>query len=168
MKETIRLAEARDVEELLAVYKEAREFMAQHGNPTQWYASGYPGEAVLEEDIALSRLYVIERGGRIAAAFVIAEGEEPTYRVIEEGEWPTSRPYLTVHRLASRTDEHGCADAALEHAERTAASRGMTVRADTHADNAPMRRILERRGYRYCGVIRVRGGSPRLAFELRE
>lgn len=166
MKGSVRLAEARDMAAILAVYEDARRFMAANGNYSQWGPQKYPREELLREDIALSRLYVLERGGVICAAFVIAEGEEPTYRVIESGAWPSERPYVTVHRLGSLSGEHGCAAEALGFAEALAAERGLTVRADTHADNIPMRRILEKRGYRYCGVIHVRDGSPRLAFEL--
>lgn len=166
MKEKIEKAGESDLPEILEVYKEARAFMAANGNPSQWGLSGYPKEELLREDIALSRLYVLRRGGRIAAAFVIAEGEEPTYSVIEDGAWPNGKAYLTIHRLGSRTRERGAAKAAIDFCGELAKSRGEDVRADTHADNAPMRHILEKYGFRYCGIIYVRDGSKRLAYQL--
>ena len=39
------------------------------------------------------------------------------------------------------------------------------LRADTHADNAPMLRLLPALGFVRCGVVRVADGSPRIAFE---
>jgi RimJ/RimL family protein N-acetyltransferase len=39
------------------------------------------------------------------------------------------------------------------------------MRIDTHSNNLPMRRVLEKNGYQYCGIIYVRDGSERLAFQ---
>ena len=38
------------------------------------------------------------------------------------------------------------------------------LRIDTHAQNLPMQRQIERFGFRYCGVIQCRNGA-RMAFE---
>ncbi|WP_418133528.1 hypothetical protein [Adlercreutzia sp.] len=44
-----------------------------------------------------------------------------------------------------------------------------SVRIDTHADNAPMRRAVEKFGFIPCGDITLRegpeAGAPRIAFE---
>ena len=37
---------------------------------------------------------------------------------------------------------------------------------DTHADNAPMRHLLEKSGFSHRGTIYVEDGTPRLAFDL--
>lgn len=155
-----------DLPELLRVYGEARDFMAQSGNPTQWCPSGYPKKELLEEDIVKGRLFVLTRGEGIAAAFVLVAGDEPTYRVIEAGEWRSDKPYLTIHRLGSRTDEHGCAKAVLDFCKNEAQKKGFDLRADTHGDNKPMLRILEKYGFTCCGIIHVADGSPRRAFQL--
>lgn len=166
MEETIQKAKETELHEIVEVYDEARAFMAANGNPTQWGITGYPQEDVLREDIDLSRLYTIKRGGRIAACFVLAEGEEPTYRVIEDGAWPSDKPYLTIHRLASRTRERGIGKTVLEFCRAEAIKKGLDLRADTHADNLPVQHILTKFGFGYCGVIRVRYGSKRLAYQL--
>lgn len=140
--------------------------MRSSGNPTQWGISRYPKAELLEEDIEKRRLFVLMREGRIAAAFMLAEGDEPTYRAIEQGEWKSVKPYLTVHRLASRTGEHGCGKAALEFAAARAREKGLDLRIDTHADNAPMLRVIESFGFAYCGIIHVADGSPRRAYQL--
>ena len=166
MSETTVLGELGELPEILSLYEEARAFMAAAGNPTQWGINRYPPEELLREDIEKKRLYVIKREGAVCAAFVLFEGEEPTYRVIEEGEWPNDKPYLTIHRLASKTNEHGCAKAALDFAREYAKERGLVLRADTHEDNAPVRHILEKYGFRYCGIIHVANGSRRRAYLL--
>ena len=38
------------------------------------------------------------------------------------------------------------------------------LRIDTHVDNAPMRRALEKYGFRYCGIIHIFNGDERIAF----
>ena len=86
MTETVRPAQNEDMPELLSVYAQARAFMRDNGNPAQWCVSGYPKRELLEEDIEKGRLFVLTRGGRIAAAFVLVGGDEPTYRTIEAGE----------------------------------------------------------------------------------
>lgn len=165
MTELVRKAAAHDLPELLEIYEEARAFMVQNDNPTQWGKNRYPPAELIEKDIRLSRLYVLERGGRVCGAFVLMAGDEPTYRVIERGAWPNQKPYLTVHRLASRTDEHGVGMAVLAFAAEEAEKAGLALRADTHADNKPVQHLLKKFGFEYCGVIRVANGSERYAYQ---
>ena len=46
----IRKSRPEDLERMLRLYADARVFMAEHGNPTQW-ANGYPEPEMLQEDI---------------------------------------------------------------------------------------------------------------------
>lgn len=39
------------------------------------------------------------------------------------------------------------------------------LRGDTHRDNQPMRRVMEKNGFSYRGVIHLEDGAERLAFE---
>ena len=39
------------------------------------------------------------------------------------------------------------------------------LRIDTHEDNVIMRHCIEKAGFRYCGVIHLLSGDPRLAFQ---
>lgn len=166
MEDVFTLAQERDLNEILAIYDEAREFMARNGNPTQWGTGGYPEPELLMYDISLNRLFVLKREGRIEAVFVLAFGDEPTYAEIENGAWPNDEPYATIHRLASRTDAHGCGRAAIGYCKEKTGEKGVGLRADTHENNAPMLHLLKTSGFVYCGTIRVRGGAKRLAFQL--
>ena len=166
MTSEIRPAEPNELPVILGIYAEARGFMAANGNPSQWGITRYPKEELLEEDIACGRLFVITRNGRIAAVFALTSGEEPTYRVIEDGAWPNDEPYLTVHRLASRTDEHGAARDCLDFARAEAEKKGAGLRADTHRDNAIVQHVLEKYGFVRCGIITVADGSKRIAYQL--
>ena len=42
------------------------------------------------------------------------------------------------------------------------------LRIDTHADNKPMQRAIEKFGFVYCGIIKAHDGTPRIAFEKIE
>ncbi|MBR2716785.1 MAG: GNAT family N-acetyltransferase, partial [Oscillospiraceae bacterium] len=64
----------------------------------------------------------------------------------------------------------GLAREMMQLAEDLTLGRGLTsVRVDTHADNAAMRGLLEKRGYTPCGTVWYRGGTgadqERVAYE---
>ncbi len=89
-----------------------------------------------------------------------------------EGEWLTDGPYATVHRCAvdPTCRGRGIIGELFAFACEKAAAEGMaSVRIDTHADNAPMRRAVEKFGFIPCGDITLRegpeAGAPRIAFE---
>ena len=154
----IRLAEAKDMAAVLAVYASARSFMEQAGNPTQW-AGGYPVEALLWQDIAKQQLYVVEEG-RICAAFMLCAGPDPTYAIIE-GSWGKAAPYGVLHRVASDGTKRGIVSACVAFASR----RFDYLRIDTHAQNTPMQKALAREGFTCRGIIHTFDGTPRLAYD---
>lgn len=157
----IRKATEKDVERLMAIFERAREFMRRTGNMTQWI-DGYPSRERVRRDIEEGNCYGVENGeGRVVGTFVAAEGEEPNYREIRDGEWLNDRPYVTIHRLASDGTERGVADACL----RWCMERWDNVRADTHRDNRVLLRLLPARGFRRCGIVRVENGTERIAFQ---
>ncbi len=149
---------------LLEIYRRARRFMAEQGNPTQWGATNWPPEALLREDIAVGRSFVcVDESDRIIGTFCYLYGEDvdECYRVIEGGAWSYDQPYGVVHRIASDgTPGVGtfCMQWALD--------KSGYLRVDTHADNAPMQRVAEKLGMRRCGIIYVHEDkSPRIAFD---
>lgn len=38
------------------------------------------------------------------------------------------------------------------------------IRADTHADNQIMQKLMEKNGFMKCGIIYVKNGTPRIAY----
>lgn len=90
-----------DMARILDIYARAREFMAKNGNPTQW-GDNYPSPELLEEDIDTNRLFVYMVNGQMQAVFAFVLGEDPTYKVIEDGQWLNDTlPYGTQHLLES-------------------------------------------------------------------
>ena len=161
----IRSSQPADLERMLELYAQARTFMAEHGNPTQW-ANGYPERAMLEEDIRRGVSYVCEDdSGRVVGTFVFFVGEDESYRVIEQGDWIDHRiPYGVVHRITSQRTEPrvpGVGSFCLKWCQDQCGN----VRIDTHRDNLPMQHTLARNGFTRCGIVYVRGGEERIAFQ---
>lgn len=156
---TVRPATAADLPALAEIYRHARAFMAAAGNPTQWGTTN-PPMVTLEEDIRRGQLFLVCDGDTPCGAFALVPGADPTYAVIE-GAWRSDAPYATIHRLAGDGSRHGVFAAAVAFA----AARYPHLRIDTHQNNRPMRTLIPRAGFAYCGVIHLADGSPRLAYE---
>lgn len=142
----------------------ARERMGRQGNP-QWQ-DGYPADEDVRHDIEAGNGYVLCLHNRPVVYGAILFDEEPAYGPIE-GRWLNDRPYAVVHRLAVHEafERKGLAGLFLQQAERLCLDRHLfDIRADTHSANGPMRSLLERSGYVFCGEIRYRK-SPRRAYQ---
>lgn len=156
----IRHAVLADLDRVMEIYEIAKSHMKKSGNPNQWNGS-YPERSLLESDIERECLYVYEDLSGVHAVFVLALGEEPTYRYIEGGAWPNAAPYGTIHRLASDGSVRGMFAKCLEFCLMVVPQ----LRADTHADNRTMQHLLEKHGFVRCGIVYVADGSPRIAYQ---
>ena len=158
-----RKAGLEDLPRIMEIYGSARKFMKRSGNPDQW-KDVYPDEKTVLNDIELERLYAFTEDGVIRGVAAICRGDDPTYGYIEDGNWPDSGPYVAVHRVASDGGSHGIFSKAVGLA-RTFCGE---VRIDTHADNLPMQRHIEKYGFVRCGTIITHDGTPRIAYVFRE
>lgn len=159
---TIRNATPRDLPAMMRVYACARQFMQETGNATQW-GSAYPPEALIAQDIARGQSYVITgENGDICGVFAFIIGADPTYAVIEDGAWLSDAPYGVIHRIAGNGTAHGIVQQAVAFCR----SRTPHLRIDTHADNRVMQHLIAKCGFARCGIIHVRDGSPRIAYEM--
>lgn len=159
-KLTIRKSTTADIEDILNIYEASRRYMRSTGNLTQW-SDGYPARADVEADIVAGNSYVGEIDGQTVMAFAFILGDDPTYRIIEDGRWLNDLPYGTIHRLGSNGRCSGmlaaCVEFCFAHTD--------NLRLDTHRDNRPMLAAVERSGFSRCGIIYCRDGSPRIAFQ---
>lgn len=165
----IRKAAPEDLDALMAIFDEARVTIGKLGID-QWQ-DGYPQREIIEEDIRAGWTRVIETEDGVRGTFCLFFDGEPTYDKIYEGHWLTgdeNRNYLAVHRVAIAVASRGTglSSALIENAaeEARAAGKG-SIRIDTHEGNVVMRRMLEKNGLRYCGVIYLVNGDPRVAYE---
>ena len=155
----IRRAVPEELDEIMALYAVGRASMRAAGNDAQW-TGDYPSRPMIEADIRVGNSFVYEVEGRLQAVFALIWGEDPSYAHID-GAWLSRRPYAAVHRMASRGELKGVADRCL----RWAFDLCGALRADTHERNLPMRHVLEKNGFVYCGTILCDEGTPRRAYE---
>lgn len=159
---TIRQAAVADIDRIMTILSDAADFMHSNGNPTQW-TNGYPGRDRIADDIRNGWSYVAENSnGHIVATFALIPSPEPTYLHIFNGQWLSNTPYHVIHRMACAERRSGIATACLEWCMK----QDSHLRADTHRDNTPMRRLLTANGFTECGIIYLADGSERIAFEL--
>ena len=158
----IRLAELREKDEKLSIYDSARVIMRESGNPNQW-AGKYPDEDTVLRDIENEKLYVCTENNDILAVFFYTVGIDPTYLKIYDGKWVNDKPYGVIHRIAVSNKARGkgvakvCFDFAYDKCG--------NVRIDTHRDNIPMQRALEKNGFTRCGIIYLANGDERIAYQ---
>ena len=158
---SIRRSTARDIDRIMEVYESAKLFMRSQGNYGQW-AGGYPDRETILTDIAHWSHYLAEdEEGNILMVFSFILGEDPTYKVIENGRWLNDKPYGTVHRIASSGLKGGMLKACVDYCKVMVDN----IRIDTHADNSPMQNALHRLKFSFCGIIYTSDDSPRLAFQ---
>lgn len=158
----IRKATYDDLPTLMAIFEAAKAIMRRSGNLHQW-GSGYPTQEIVASDIKAGVSYVVcDERGTILATMAFIPGPDPTYSVIYDGAWPDERPYYVIHRIAVAASGSGLARRMLDWAfERTA-----TLRIDTHRDNCIMHHILQKYGFKRCGVILLANGDARDAYHL--
>ena len=144
---------------IMAIYARARQFMAQNGNPDQW-GTAYPGENMIRQDILNGKCYVNLKDGCIRAVFYFAVETDPTYGYIE-GAWLNDEPYGVIHRIAVGESGKGVAAECFAFAE----SFCENLRIDTHEKNIPMQRCLVKNGFSRCGIIYLKNGDPRIAYQ---
>lgn len=160
----IRHATEQDFIRIMEIYEYARDFMADHGNPNQWGPTKWPPEDLIHEDIRTGHSYVCEEDGRVVGTFYYNYGKdiEPTYAVIEDGEWLKNGDYGVVHRVAGDGSVKGIGTFCLNWAYEQCGH----LRIDTHTDNKVMQSLLSKLGFKKCGIVYVvEDNYPRLAYE---
>lgn len=156
----VRPAGAEDMGQIEEIYSFARAFMAENGNPTQW-GTANPARETLEADLERGNLYVVTERETIHGVFAFLLGDDPTYETIYDGAWHSDRPYGTIHRIAG-DGSGGIFRTALAFCR----ERCACLRIDTHRNNQVMQHVIEKAGFRRCGIIYIADGSPRIAYDL--
>lgn len=160
----IRHATEADFDGMMEIYKYARQFMADHGNPNQWGPRNWPPEELIHQDIRQGTSYVCIHEGSVVGTFFFEAGKdiEPTYRRIENGAWLGDDDCGVVHRIAGDGSVKGIGSFCINWAYEQCGH----LRMDTHGDNIVMQNLLTKLGFRHCGTIYVtEDNAPRLAYE---
>ena len=143
----IRPTEIKDLPLVMEIYDYARAFM----------------RALIRREIEESHSFAcIDEQGEILGTFCFILGEDPTYQQIYEGAWLNDEPYGVIHRLATNGKQKGMSEACLDWCF----ERWPNVRVDTHRDNKVMQHILTKYGFQRCGIIYVKNGTERIAYQM--
>lgn len=156
----IRKTEPTDIAEISEIYKNAKKFMIENGNPTQW-KDDYPNEESAVADMNAGIGYVCVDEGMVVAVFAFCIGREKNYDKIYEGEWINSEPYAYIHRIAVKKHGRGIVDFCFNECFR----KYPNLKIDTHENNIPMQKVLLRNGFKQCGKILLENGEERLAYQ---
>ncbi len=166
----IRKSQETDFTHIKAIYDSARAYFKSAGID-QWQ-SGYPSEETILQDIKAGESFVCSDEGRIIGVFMSAKKLDPSYESIADGWWRRDEGYVVLHRVAVHEDYRGkgIASEIVRFVERTFCPDGKGyLKADTHADNLSMQRMLTKNGFRRAGVIRLQEGkekgAKRVAFD---
>lgn len=161
-------AQEKDTAAVTRLYEEGSARLRARGID-QWQ-HGDPGAATAAADIAAGVCRIAyDADGAGAATFTLVPEPEPSYAEID-GEWLTNGGYAALHRVAASSSCRGAGAEIVRAAAAEARKRGfVSLRGDTHPDNLPMQRLLERSGFTRCGRIRLASGpdrgAPRIAYE---
>ncbi len=160
-------AKVKDIPQIMEIIKDAQNYLRENGID-QWQ-NNYPNPEVLKNDIANGNSYLIKDNSKIIATAAIIFGEDKTYNYIEDGEWITEKgKYGVIHRaaVAEKYKGQGIASIFFKETEKMAAEKdAISIRIDTHQKNNSMQRLIEKEGFKYCGIIYTADGSKRLAYE---
>jgi GNAT superfamily N-acetyltransferase len=133
----------------------------------QWQ-NGYPSEDIISEDIRNGYSYILENEESVIGMATVIFNYEPTYNKIFDGEWLSTGQFVVVHRMAIAESfkKQGFASVILQKVEDLAKEKSIpSFKIDTHEGNIPMRKTVERHGFTKCGIIFLKNGNRRIAYE---
>lgn len=161
-----RKAKINEVSEIMGIVKMAQNYFKSKGID-QWQ-NNYPDQRVINDDILKENSYVLLNNSKIIAIAAVFFAEENTYKKIFKGQWLSDLDYAVIHRIAvsDKYKRQGAASFILRKVENMCQKKGVnSIRIDTHHRNMPMQRLIEKNGFKYCGIIFLEDGSKRLAYE---
>lgn len=161
-----RKSEVKDIEAIMEIIKQAQDYLKDE-NIDQWQ-NNYPNKDIIKEDIDKGYSYILEDEGRILGTTALSFDGEPTYKLIEDGQWLTNDDYGVIHRIAVDLNlrGRGIGGDILDEVQKISRDRGIfSLKIDTHRKNKSMIKFLEKNGFKYCGIIYLKDGNERVAFE---
>jgi len=162
-----RIATSDDVSKIMEIVKQAQRYLKDQGI-NQWQ-NNYPDKETIINDIVNDNCYVIVDEQTIVAFGAVIFTPEPTYTVIDDGNWLNDERYCVIHRLAVNQvyRNQKIASVFIKHAKDLCIQKGVSnIRIDTHQDNLIMQKMLKNNGFQYCGIIYLLSKDIRLAYQL--
>lgn len=157
----------KDIDRVMVILGEARSSIGKLGID-QWQY-GYPSRDIIKADVVKGISYIVkDENDEILGTFCLKEDEEPTYREIYDGAWLNRGASFALHRIAlcDKARGKGIAAQIISFICQKCRDGGVgSVKVDTHQGNIPMRKMLEKNGFVYCGIIHLATGEERVAYE---
>lgn len=164
MNYQFRKAAETEIPQIWQILQQAIKRRKEDGS-NQWQ-NGYPNTDTIKNDIAKGVAFVMTEGENIIAYSAVLINDEPAYSEIE-GQWLTNGDFVVIHRVAISEVYlgKGLIQILFGFIEDFALTNNIkSIKVDTNFDNPAMLRIMEKRGYSYCGEVYF-NGSARKAFE---
>lgn len=161
-----RKATKADVEEIMSIIKHGQDYLKEQA-VEQWQ-NNYPNFQSIHKDIENGYGYIVEMDKQIVGTVALSLDGEITYKKIYKGEWLSDYDYCVIHRMAIHKEKRGSSISSfmMNNINNLCQEKGIrSIKVDTHRDNLPMQKYLEKNGFIYCGIIYVVDGTERLAFE---
>lgn len=155
-----------DIKEVMQIINKSQNYFREQGID-QWQ-NNYPNADVIQNDINGDNSYVLVYNNKIVGTTALSFDGESTYDKIYEGEWLTTKKFAVIHRIAVDNDLRGLGlgKKIIAEVENICINKNIkSIKVDTHEDNKSMQKLLDKCGFKYCGVIYLPDNSKRIAFE---
>ena len=161
---TLETAFHKDLDVSMKILKEARAFQRSEGF-VQWDDT-YPSVEMIKNDIAEKKAFLLKKDNAVAGYVKIDRDGDPEYDTLD-GNWHTDGEYAVIHRLAFGDGFRckGLSSEAFRLIEKHCTDNKIkSIRIDTDFPNLRMQHVLEKNGYRRCGIVTLSVGK-RIAFD---
>lgn len=156
----------KDIDNVMKIIKKSQAYFKSQGID-QWQ-NNYPNPEVIQNDINNNHSYVLLKDDEIVATTAISFDGESTYEEIHDGKWLSKNDYVVIHRVAVDDNYKGLGIGSniIREVEKLCLEKDIkSIKVDTHEENKSMQRLLEKCGFKYCGIIYLEDGGKRIAFE---
>ncbi|WP_454967897.1 GNAT family N-acetyltransferase [Gemella sanguinis] len=167
----LRKANSTEIEEIMSVIEDGKEFLKQQGI-NQWQ-HGSPGRSDIENDIKQETSYVYELDGKKVATAMLNtyDADYEKYPTL----WTKCNKYLVIHRLAIKEEyrSQGIGHKFMSDIILFAKENSVDyIRIDTHKDNEIMKKYLSKNNFKELGEIKlsmknILDDKERIAYELK-
>ena len=160
-----------DMDKILKITDSAKKLLKSNGS-LQWQ-QGYPNEETFLNDIKNGNLYGLYEDNDLKAYGCYLYGLDVNYVEID-GKWdiPANEKDMAIHRVAVDENCHGkkygvkMLSYGIQYAKKLGC---VTVKVDTHKNNIPMQKCIQKCGFVYKGIIKIlrdKLDNLRLAYEI--
>lgn len=153
----IRKASLNDLDIIMNMISNGRNHIQEY-HINQW-VNGYPSKEVIIEDINTNKGYVLLDEKEIVGYFAKLDHDECYDKI--DGSWINDSPYVAIHRTVTKYFNSGLGSKMFDEIKK----KYDHIRVDTHKGNISMNKCLLKNNFKYCGIIYLKDGNPRNAYE---